>query len=77
MAMATKAEAATNTQRVRDLRLMARDRGAWDELEPKKTSVVDGKLLKLLHMTGDDMDLAATALALYPRPGWLDELLTA
>jgi hypothetical protein len=75
MAMASKAEVASNTKKLKDLRLMAHDRGAWDELAPRRDSTTDARLLKLLHLAGDDMDLAATALALYPRPGWLEELM--
>jgi hypothetical protein len=47
MAMASKAEVASNTKKLKDLRLMAHDRGAWDELAPKRDSTTDGRLLKL------------------------------
>jgi hypothetical protein len=47
MAMASKAEVASNTKKLKDLRLMAHDRGAWDEFAPRRDSTTDGRLLKL------------------------------
>jgi hypothetical protein len=73
--MASKAEVQSNMQKLRDLRLIANDLGAHDELAPSKDPTTDGRLLKLLHLVGDDMDIAATALALWPRPDWLEELM--
>jgi hypothetical protein len=65
----------SNNDRIKALRRLAFEKGCRGDFELKPGSVLDGRLLKLAHLVNDDLDLAADALALWPRPGWLDQLM--
>lgn len=53
---------------LRSLRELARQRGAT-------LDDVDDRALAAVHARTRDLDLAATALAMRPRPEWVDEIL--
>jgi hypothetical protein len=74
-AVAPKHVVVSNNDRIKALRRLAFEKGCRGDYELKPGSVLDGKLLKLARLVNDDLDLAADALALWPRPGWLEELM--